>query len=282
MKETRSTPSIRARVRRFPRIAAALTVATLLAVSAAGVVPAAAQESGPAQGITTIGYGEATTPAESAILQILLTQEDFGPPRPPRPSATPGAEQRELSDPVIQALLDAGLTEEDIEVVISPIVGQYYSIGGPGIARIDIAVDEPTRERILELINAAVPVAARQGVLVGQVGVGYNVDDCTALEREARAGAFADATRRAEIQADLLGGELGDPVASNDLPPADSNALVYFGRAVSSEAGCAPPSPSLTEGNSVNLPPFDPAGEAEVEVIAQVAVTFELADAPAA
>ena len=210
------------------------------------------------------------------MIQLLITREDYGPPRPPRPSATPGAEERELAAPVVEALAEIGLTEEAIEVVISPITGESYGPGGPGIARLDIELAEPSRDRIIELINAAVPVAAQQGVLIGQVGVGYNVADCRSLAREARAAAVDDARARAEIQAELLGTELGDPVASADMPPSDATALVYFGRAVSSEAGCAPPAPSLTEGTSVNLPPFDPAGEAEVEVYAQVAVTFAI------
>lgn len=262
--------------------AGALALAAFVGV-AAGPASALAQEAAeaPTRGITTNGYGEAAAPAETAIMQLLLTREDYGPPRPPRPSATPGAEERELTVPILDALIEAGLTEEDLEVVLNPVVGQYYNIGGPGIARIDVAVDEPTRERILDLINAAVPVAAQQGVLIGQVGVGYNVADCLALERAAREDAVSDARDRAEIQAELLDAELGDAVASTDLPPSESSALVYFGRAISSEAGCAPPAPSITEGNSVNLPPFDPAGEAEVEVFAQVAITFEVAE-PAA
>lgn len=267
----------------FSIVAGALALASAVGLAGAGPASALAQDAAeaPVRSITTNGYGEAAAPAESATMQLLITREDFGPPRPPRPSATPGAEERELTTPVVDALIDAGLTEEDIEVVLNPVVGQYFNIGGPGIARIDVAVDEPTQERILELINAAVPVAAQQGVLIGQVGVGYNVEDCLALERVAREDAVGDARDRAAIQAELLAVELGEAVASADVPPSESSALLDFGRAISSEAGCAPPAPSITEGNSVNLPPFDPAGEAEVEVFAQVAITFEVGEAAA-
>lgn len=261
--------------------AAVLALVLLAGLVAAGGTGVGAQQGGsdvaaPRQGISTIGYGEASAPAETAILQMLITREDFGPPRPPRPSATPGAEERELTLPVIDALTAAGLAEEEIEVVISPITGQSYGPGGPGIARLDIALDRPTPERIIELINAAVPVAAQQGVLIGQVGVGYNVEDCRALEREARAAAVEDARERAAIQAELLGVGLGEAVGSADLPPADATALIFYDRFLSGEAGCAPPAPSITEGTSINLPPFDPAGEAEVEFFAQVEVIFAI------
>ncbi len=53
----------------------------------------------------------------------------------------------------------------------------------------------------------------------------------------------------------------------------------YFGPGVSSEAGCVPPAQSITEGRAVNLPPFDHAGEAEVDAYAQVAVTFAIGKA---
>ncbi len=261
-----------------------LAAVALLLAAVAGLTPAPAlaqDATAPSRGITTIGYGEASAPAESATLQMLITREDYGPPRPPRPSATPGAEERALVTPIVDALVDAGLPEDQIGILISPVVGEYYGPGGLGITRLDITVDEPTQERILELINAAVPVAAQQAVLIGQVGVGYDVADCSALERQAREAAFDNARERAEIQADLLGVALGDPVASNDLPPSEATATVYFDRLLSAETGCSPPAPTISQGVAVNLPPFDPSGEAEVEVFAQVAVTFAIGEGAA-
>ena len=244
-----------------------------------GLAPATAlAQDVPAPGITTIGYGEASAPAETATLQIVLTQEEYGPPRPPRGDATPGAEQREAAAPAVDALVSAGVAEEDIELVVSPALGEYYGPFGPGAVRLDVAVEEPTTERVQELINAAILGAAEEDLFVGQVGVGYEVADCAALERQARQAAIEDARERAELQADLLGVELGDPVASSDRPVDPTAGLVeYFGPSAFTGGGCAPPLPRATAGAPVTLPLFDPTTEAEVEVYVQVAITFEIA-----
>lgn len=255
-------------------MAAVLTVAAV--GSGFGAARAAAQGSttAPVGGITVIGYGEASAPAETALVQLLVSREDFGPTRAVRPSATPGAEEREFIDPIVAALTGAGVPEDSLRVVISPVVGQYQGISGVGVARIDVELEQPTPEGITDLINTAVLAAYEQGVIIGEVGVGYDVADCLELERTARESALAAARERAEIQAELMEVELGGFLAASDLPPSDSSALTFYGRLISGETGCAPPGPTITEGVGINLPTFDPAGEAEVELSAQVAVTF--------
>ena len=138
-------------------------------------------------------------------------------------------------------------------------------------------MEEPTTERVQELINAAILGAAEEDLFVGQVGVGYEVADCATLERQARQAAIEDARERAELQADLLGVELGDPVASSDRPVDTTGLVEYFGPAAITGGGCAPPLPRATAGAPVTLPLFDPTTEAEVEVYVQVAITFEIA-----
>ncbi len=248
----------------------------------AGPAPAFAQDAvdTPARGITVIGYGKASAPAESAELQLLATQEEFGPQRAPDPDATPGAEEREPVGTLVEGLQAAGVAEEDIEIVVGTVIGGFYGPGGPGIARVDVAVADPTAERIDELINAAIVGAAEENLVLGQVGVGYGVADCAPLEREARQAALDDARTRAELQADLLGVRLSDPVASSDVPTDLAGAFdAFYGGIAPTQVACAPPAPVPTQGSPVSVPPFDPTDEAEVNVYAQVAYTFEIADA---
>jgi uncharacterized protein len=231
----------------------------------------------PGRGITVIGYGKSSAPAETAEIQLIASQEEYLPPRAPDPDTTPGEQEREAVGPLVEELKAAGVPEEDIEIVVSAVIGGFYGPGGPGVARVDIAVDNPTQERIDELINVATVGAAEENLLVSQIGVGYGVADCAPLEREAREAAFDDARTRAELQAELMGVRLGDPVAASDVPLNFSEALsAYYGPYIPTQLACAPPAPAPTSGSPVSVPPFDPTDEAEVNVYAQVAVTFAI------
>ena len=247
---------------------------TTLALPAGALSQGAAQA--PTQGITVIGYGKSTAPAESAEIQMIATQEEFGPPRAPDPDATPGAQERESVGSMIQSLQDVGVAEEDIGVVVGPVIGAFYGPGGPGVARVDVAVDAPTQERITELINAGTVGAAEENLVLNLIGVGYAVADCAPLERDAREAAFNDARARAELQAELMGVSLGEAVAASDVPLNFSETLgAYYGGLTPTQVPCSPPAPAPTGGSPVSVPPFDPTDGAEVNVYAQVAITFE-------
>ena len=261
---------------------ALLAGALALAATVGPLAGARAQQAAdaPARGITAIGYGKSSAPAETAEIQLVATQEESGPPRAPDPDATPGAQEREAVGPLVEALVAAGVPEADIAVVVGPVIGGFYGPGGPGVARVDVAVDNPTPERIAELIAAATVGGAEENLLLGQIGVGYGVADCAPLEREARQAAFDDARTRAALQAELMGVRLGDAVAASDVPVAFPEALsAFYGPYIPTQLACSPPAPVPTGGSPVSVPPFDPTDEAEVNVYAQVAVTFAIAAA---
>jgi uncharacterized protein YggE len=253
----------------------------IVALIAALAVPANALTQGaaqaPTQGITVIGYGKSSAPAETAEIQMVATLQEFGGPRPPDPDATPGAQERESVESMVQGLQDVGVAEEDIEVVVGPAIGAFYGPGGPGVARVDVAVEAPTQERITELINAGIVGAAEENLVLSLIGVGYAVADCAPLERDAREAAFNDARTRGELQAELMGLPLGEAVAASDVPINFSQALnTYYGPVTPTQVPCSPPAPAPTGGSPVSVPPFDPTDGAEVNVYAQVAVTFEI------
>ena len=264
-------PALRGRV-----IIGALAVAVVLGAPLA----ARAQQASdlPVEGLTVIGYGKSSAPAESAEIQLLATYQDYGPPRAPDRNSVPGEAEREAVAPMVEALVAAGVPEEDIEIVVSAAIGVFYGPGGPGVARVDIQLDDPTQEWISELIDAGIIGAAEENLVLGQIGVAYAVADCAPLEREAREIAFADAETRADLQAEVMGVERGGVVASSDLPVAADALNAYYGLYVPSQLPCSPPGPAPTTGAPVSAPPFDPTDQAEVNVFVQVAVTFALED----
>jgi uncharacterized protein YggE len=258
---------------------ALLAGALVLTATVSPLASARAQQAAdtPVRGITVIGYGKSSAPAETAEIQLIASEEEFGPSRAPDPDATPGAREREAVGPLVAGLMAAGVPEEDIAIVVGTVIGEFYGPGGPGVARVDITVDNPTQERIEELINAATVGAAEENLFVSPVGVGYGVADCAPLERAAREAALDDARTRAALQAELMGVQLGEPVAASDVPINFSEALsAYYGIAIPTQLACSPPAPAPTSGSPVSVPPFDPTDEAEVNVYAQVAVTFAI------
>ncbi len=261
-----------------PALRGTLLAGVLGLVAAVGpLVSVQAQQAAdePTRGITVIGYGKSSAPAETAEIQLVASQEEYGPPRAPDPDATPGAAEREAVGPMVEGLVATGVAEEDIEIVVSSVIGGFYGPGGPGIARVDVTVEDPTQERIDELINAATVGAAEENLVLNQIGVGYGVADCAPLEREARETALDDARTRADLQAELMGVALGDAVAVSDVPLNLSEALnAYYGLFTPTQLACSPPAPAPTSGSPVSVPPFDPTDGAEVNVYAQVAVTY--------
>lgn len=268
--------SRRGTTRRFVR--GALIAGVLAFTGAVGPLSSAqAQQAAGAstEGITVIGYGKSSAPAETAVIQIVASEQEFGAPRPPDPDAIPGEAERKAIRPMVDALKAAGVAENDIRVVVSLVVGLYYGPGGPGVTRVDVSVDNPTPDRIDELLSAAVVGAAEENLVVAQVGVGYGVADCAPLELEARRTALEDARTRAGIQADLLGVQLGAPVSTADTPVNYSEAFsAYYGPFSPTGVACSPPAPVPTAGSPISVPPYDPTDQAEVNVFAQMSVTF--------
>ncbi len=249
-------------------------IAIILGTALLGPMVAYAQDN-PA-GVTVVGYGQASAPAESATLRFVIGEATYGPPTAPDPDATPGAQEREAIAPVIASLTNAGVPDEGIEVIIGPYVRDSYGFGGPAIALLRVELNEPDSQGITELVDAASIGAAQERLLISQVGVIYSVEDCAALEREAREQAIADARQRADVQAGLLNVTIGDLLASRDLPSSLDTALTFYGP-IQQASGCAPFDVSGAVVTPYNWPSFDPTADAEVIVYAQVELTFSMA-----
>lgn len=257
-----------------------LLIVTILALfgSLVGATPAMAQgEPGTHAGITTSGYGEASGPAESATLEFLIIDEQSfygGPPQAAPVEATPGAMARETVAPIIDAIEASGLAES-VEVVV-PVVRELYNQAP--LARIEVTVANPDREGLASLVTEVTRAAAGERLLLGYVGARFETSDCATLEREAREAALADAESRAGIQAELLGVELGDVVASSDV--AASGLVNPYGGQPTSASNCDPTGSAFSGGQfgpGGTLPSFDLASDTgEVEIYRQLQVTYAI------
>lgn len=273
-------PSIRRfTVRLGSFVALGLVLLLVPAVAAAQATPVAA---GPLPaGITVLGFGEASAPATSAQLQIMITRGEAGPPQAPvvLPGATPGASQQTAAAPVVAAVAANGVPRGSITVFVSPVSSDVGGPGGPAVARVDFTLRPITANGLQRVLNAAVAAASNEGLTIGAVGINYQANDCVALDRAARAAAFKDARTRAQNQAATLGVKLGTVIASADQSPLYA-PLVSLNGATSMAGGCAPLRPVVSSGSPYGLvlsfPSYDPAQPPEVDAYVEMAVTFAI------
>jgi uncharacterized protein YggE len=257
------------------------TVVALLLGSIFITTPLVAAQtmSGPLPGITVVGLGEASAPAETATIVIMLgAGYDYKDPAAmEKPGIWPssGASAEDSVGPVIDALVAAGVPAEEIELVSNPYSGDYGPYGGPTQATLRFTLTDPTTERISEVLDAALAAAMDAGMFVNMTSALYGVADCAQLVREARGAAIEDARGQAGLQAELLDVSLGDVTASRDNP---INAMAYSGVYAGS-----PVFNSCTLGGEVDTinalysaPPFDPSVAPEVSIQATTELTFEI------
>lgn len=251
------------------------SLVVLLAAIWAFVPAASAQVSTPSlPGVSVLGSGHASAPAETATIVLMLGPAYYYDPEmqhegPPVETITPASTEDAIA-PVIAALVSAGVPEADIQLLANPYSGEY-SPDGLRSATIAFNLDDPSADRISAILDAAVPVAVEQGYFVNMVGARYGVADCSVLEREARQDAIADAQAKAEMQAELLGVTLGNVTASQDDV---YSAMMYSGGMPS--GSCSGLDAPIATSTMWNVQQFDPAVEPEVIVNSHIYLTFEI------
>lgn len=249
---------------------------TLLATS-----PVVAQDvTVPESSVTVTGYGEASAPAESAIVQLSISEGNYGGPPVAEPGATPGARDREAVSGVVAALVDAGIAEDDIRVFVGSYVQNIGFSFGPPRAVVQFPVDAPDNATIDELVDAAAVAAADESLLVGQVSARFEVADCDTLVSQAREAAIADARARADVQAELLGVTIGDVTGSVDLPASPEAQYISYGP-FGGTSTCPAGAQSEEDPSLYAIPPYDPSREPDVSAYAQVQLSFAIEDVEA-
>jgi uncharacterized protein YggE len=171
-------------------------------------------------GITVQGYGAATADADSAIVEFSFSSSGSGGVTPlPFPegesrsaeSSSADPIDRETLQPIIDALVGAGVSEDDIEILGQGYYYDYYSSSATLRATV----------RDLAILDNAVEAAQDAAVAVDNLflnssNVVYTLQDCDALERAAAEAAVEDAADRAAVLADVLNVSLGDVAGASD------------------------------------------------------------------
>lgn len=216
--------------------------------------------------IAVLGVGEATAPAVSGRLQLILRAADpfaaVAADAPAALSGQPPALTTAQIRPVRDAIAAAGATSRRVEAVPGPPAGGPF---GSGAAQILIDLDRTTLPLADEMVAAGLAAAGENGLLVESVGAGFLAADCAGLLDEARRAAAADARQRAEGVAAAFDVELGDLLLINEVPFYDG----------ASGFGCAPAAGAGQTG--IYFPPFDPTSPPTVAVYAQLNVSYAIA-----
>lgn len=227
-------------------------------------------------GITVTGYGTATADADSARVELYFNKYSDAPrPEPVPDSGSSGSSDGEppppdaddallqettpISEedvqPVIDALVGAGVDRNDIEFVGQGYYDPYYSSATLRATVTDI-------DSIESVTNAAREAAAGLGQIeMGSANVAYSVSDCSALESAALETAIADADENANRFAAALGVTAGEIVGA-----ANMSYYPGEGEACDSYWGYYPVYEDIGFFG----------GPAEVSVYAQVSVTYAI------
>jgi uncharacterized protein YggE len=214
-----------------------------------------------ATGLTAVGTGIATAPADVAIIYLNYYSNyypqpsaDPNTPPPPPPVAT-AADMK----PVVDALVAGGIAAGNVEMLADP--------NAPGSFRVRARVDKPTQTRLQSLVAAANAALAKNSKFTpAGVQLGYFSNTCPALETEARRLAMADARSRSTALASAAGVSLGRLRAVSE-----SSTFGYYGG-----PGC----PSAADPQTLQDPAAMQGGDllspALVRVNSSVSATYEM------
>ncbi|MBD2070950.1 SIMPL domain-containing protein [Leptolyngbya sp. FACHB-671] len=236
------------------------------------------------QALMVLGQGEASAPADIAEVEFsftnydpyavpeegLLLFNDTSAQAPPslQAQATPGdpptLTETQLQ-PVVDALVAAGIPSESIEVSIvpgSPNVYPYTTDRGS----VSFDLDAPSQEQIKQAVDGVnEAIADSEEIFLQNLSVQYSVNDCTELEQDVYQDAISDARNRATAIATAMGVELAA------VPSVAESPFNFFSPACGSTAQ---PSPYNPFGLGASY--YDPEAPAEVLVRRDIFVTFPI------
>lgn len=217
-----------------------------------------AAESG---GLTVTGYGTATAPADSAIIEFYFNTNNSycG-----YPGSTPAPNTRITEDnlqPVADALVAVGVAEEDIEFVSQGYYDACYSSGSIRA----IARDAASAEAIASAVTTAAG-SLGNGIILGSTNVTYTLEDCSAIEAAATRTAAEDAADNVQRLAAALGLGVGSITAASDY--SYPWYYPYFGNQTCGSSYYGP-MPFYADTGLSDAPK-------EVQVFANINVTYDI------
>ena len=212
-------------------LAALLTTASACSDSAADL-PAS---------ITVLGQGEASAEPDGVNLSLSISTADpfgfgmssaavevpapvggaGGAPAIPEFEFTPPQFEivtEEKLQPVVQALADHGVTDENISVNPFRSSGPF-GVDFPGASSVEVVVSRARPSQVEPLLNAVQQALSDQGQYsLRSFRAVFTVADCSPLEDQARQQALANARSRAEELAKDAGVKLGTVATISEIP----------------------------------------------------------------
>ena len=219
----------------------AATVVIVLIMLVAFARTATAQEavSEPGQ-ITVSGLGEVTAEPDLAVITTgVVTSAPTA-----REAVTANTQ---AMNGVLGRLKEMGIADRDLQTSDFSITPQYQHFRGqngqpappPRIVAYEVRNTLRVRIRELESTGAILDAVVSDGA--NQVnGIGFSIDDPTALMQKARRRAVSDARDRAEVLADSLGVALGRIVSVSEgqmRPPVPQPRMARMEMAMAADAG---------------------------------------------
>ena len=225
-------------------------------------------------GITVQGFGSATADADSAIAEFYFSRNgpatdtgtrqiapgvigSDGVAAPAAPNIQEVAPITEADlQPVIDAIVSAGIAREDIEFLAQSYLDKFSSSATlrAKVANVD-AVDGVFK-------SATGAATGLSGVVLNTTNVSYTVKDCIALEEAAMRAAGEDAKARSAVFARSLGVGIGAVTGASNYS--------YFG-GTPCDPGVYPPGPYPLAGIA-----YAPGQPRQVQLIANISVTYAM------
>lgn len=202
-----------------------------------------------ADSISVSGYGEAAGKPDVALIQlgVNVVSDQIG---------DAIEESNQTMERITQALLGAGIAEEDLQTTnfnvwpedrYDPMTGQPT---GERVFHVDSTLQVKVRD--IDKAPSVIESALEEGAN-NIYGLTYDIDDKSTLEAEARSKALQDAEVRADQLATEIGVSLGDPILVSEGYSGGVIYPVVYERAAGIGGG-PPISPGqLTVGVQVNV-----------------------------
>lgn len=223
----------------------------------------------PAPVVRVIGKGQASQMADLAELSFEfdpLSQES-SPAEPTalapglRLTAAPGAVTEVDLKAVLQALLAAGISQNDIRTSVDstsdsssiPFPLPFPPKSSGSGAHIIVQQKIPTQAKLSQIVDTVERAAGTlKSVTLSRVGVSYKLQDCQALEASVYQAAVRSARHRAQAIATAMGATLNpipsvaQPFYELIVPSCQSSTTFPFGKSNSNYDPKAMPEVSLT------------------------------------
>jgi uncharacterized protein len=226
-----------------------------LTVPAAGAQAEIDQSSPPVRTITVVGVGKVNIRPDIARVQI-------GVETMRKSVQEASAENRETLEAVIDALLEHGIEENDIQTSGFSVFAERYGPEGP-LADDDLNYRVSNTVRITvrdldtvgEVLDAAIDAGANN-----IYGVEFALEDPSAVQSEAREKSVENAREKAEDLAELNGVEVGRVLSISEVI-AGGVIPLYEGRMM-----------DMGMGGGTSISP------GELEIVLQLQLVYELID----